>query len=102
MILPISICNFDAKNTPDAFKHVPGLFWKLRDRKTPKNHKTLKNLKLAPKKQLGILMVLIGVKRGRPPWIGASACTMFCRQLPSNNESEYVLSNLKFMQIDLN
>jgi len=26
MILPISICKFDAKNTPDAFKHVPDLF----------------------------------------------------------------------------
>jgi len=26
MILPISICKFDATNTPDAFKHVPGLF----------------------------------------------------------------------------
>ena len=26
MILPISICNFDAKHVPDAFKHVPGLF----------------------------------------------------------------------------
>ena len=26
MILPISICNFDAKTTPDAFKHVPDLF----------------------------------------------------------------------------
>ena len=26
MILPISICKFDAKDTPDAFKHVPGLF----------------------------------------------------------------------------
>jgi len=25
MILPISICKFDAKHTPDAFKHVPGL-----------------------------------------------------------------------------
>jgi len=53
MILPISICKFDAKNTPDAFKHAPDLFWRLRDRKTRKKHKTLKNLKLAPKKQLG-------------------------------------------------
>jgi len=26
MILPISICKFDAKHIPDAFKHVPGLF----------------------------------------------------------------------------
>jgi len=26
MILPIPICKFDAKNTPDAFKHVPDLF----------------------------------------------------------------------------
>ena len=26
MVLPISICKFDAANTPDAFKHVPDLF----------------------------------------------------------------------------
>jgi len=26
MILPISICKFDAKHIPDAFKHVPDLF----------------------------------------------------------------------------
>ena len=26
MILPISICKFDAKNIPDAFKHVPDLY----------------------------------------------------------------------------
>jgi len=26
MILPISICKFDAKHFPDVFKHVPGLF----------------------------------------------------------------------------
>ena len=54
MILRISICNFDAKTTPDAFKYVPDLFWRLRDRKTRKNTKTLKNLKLVPKKPLGI------------------------------------------------
>ena len=26
MFLSISTCKFDAKNTPDAFKHVPDLF----------------------------------------------------------------------------
>jgi len=48
MILPISTCKFDAKNTPDAFKHVPGLFWRLRDRKTRKKQQNLKKLKTFP------------------------------------------------------
>ena len=26
MVLPVSICKFDANNTPDAFKHVPDFF----------------------------------------------------------------------------
>ena len=26
MVLSISICKFDAENTPDAFEHVPDLF----------------------------------------------------------------------------
>jgi len=26
IVFNMSTCKFDAKNTPDAFKHVPGLF----------------------------------------------------------------------------
>lgn len=32
-VLPISICTFDSKDTPDAFKHVPTWFKRPRDRK---------------------------------------------------------------------
>jgi len=34
MVLLISICKLDAKTNPDAFKHVPDLFWRARGRKT--------------------------------------------------------------------
>ena len=58
MVLPISIWKFDAttyKNTPNAFQHVPDLFWRLRDRKTRKHTKP-KKIKTCPaKKQLGLL-----------------------------------------------
>ena len=36
MMLPISICEFDAEHILDAFKHVPSLFRMLRDWKTRK------------------------------------------------------------------
>jgi len=54
MVLPIFICKFDTKDIPDAFKHVPDLFWRLRDWKTRTNTQNLKQIKLAPKKQLGV------------------------------------------------
>jgi len=38
------------KNTPHAFKHVPDLFWRLRDRKTRKKTQHLKKLKTCPEK----------------------------------------------------
>jgi len=50
MILPISICKFDAKHTPDAFKHIPDPFWRLRDRKTRKKAQNLKQLKTCAEK----------------------------------------------------
>ena len=69
MVLPISKCKFDAKQIPDAFQHVPDLFWRararkigfrdpatkmLRDGKNKQKWQILTNLKLAPKNQLGL------------------------------------------------
>jgi len=40
----------DAKKISDAFKHIPDLFWVLRDRKTLQNTQNLKKLKSCPEK----------------------------------------------------
>jgi len=50
MVLRISICKLDAKNIPDAFKHVPDLFRRLQDRKTRTKPNILKTLKTCPEK----------------------------------------------------
>jgi len=89
MILPIVICKFDAKNTPDAFKHVPDLFWRLRDRKHTTNTKPQK-IKLAPKKQLGIVVLVIIFSRfGSEPTVWAETWSKSIRTGPNKPKMQF-------------